>query len=56
MELSSDLAWARRDEYIRHGIPLAVYRRQVEIAQRLHAQAFGQILGALLSAIRRRLG
>jgi hypothetical protein len=47
--------WRRRDEFVRDGIPLDVYRRQVALAHRLRRDAYGRWFKAMVLAARSAL-
>jgi hypothetical protein len=52
-EIEADALSGRRDEFVRTGIPLDVYRRKVALAQRLRGEAFGRAIDLVASILRR---
>lgn len=54
--MEDDAPWERRDEFVRSGIPLDVYRRQVALAHRLRKAAFGRAIKVVALALQQAIG
>ncbi len=50
-----EMLWSRRDEFVRHGIPSDIYRRQIAFARRLRIRAYRRLIGMVTLAVRSAL-